>query len=246
MIVCIVENGLALLGTDSRLMNLTFSAAASDSAQKIHGVCPNTFIATSGSMRACKFQSRRAKQIAAELSTTDVRVIAAALAAETIPHLTQLVEDLKPYRLIEAGIAAAIEGRQLLHACFMIGRDATSRLGMVSQAYRVRNGLVHCESQEYFATARKITASSGAPPERLAASFGWVQDASIWEDNCEDVLRRIIRDAEGTGVSGGPPQIVCVDDKGTRWISPPPQTEPLTLGRFFEAEPTLPELFGTT
>jgi hypothetical protein len=221
-IVCLKENDTLILGTDSRFMKVDFSGVASDTAQKVFEIAPQTFIATSGRLRACNFQTEKARELANELGTADIRKIAAALSRESLPCLTELVEIMRPYEPLEAGIGHAIAGRSLLHGCVLVGRDQDGNLGLVAQTYQVNGGEVTCTAEEYFGPVRKIIASTGAPPDRLAAGFGFVQDPTIWTDPPESVVRRILRDMQVTGVTGGPDQIVCLDSEGARWISPPP------------------------
>lgn len=112
-IVVVKEASHLVLGADSRFMRLDFSGPLSSSMQKVFEVARDTFIATSGRLRACEFQTRTAREIAAELATTDVRVIGAALAERSIPVLTQLVGDMIPFQHVHEGIGQAVTGQAL-------------------------------------------------------------------------------------------------------------------------------------
>jgi hypothetical protein len=216
------ESGTLILGTDSRFMKLDFSGPASDAEQKIHEVAPGAFIATSGRKRACDFQTQKARELATQLGTSDIRVIAAVLARESFHMLTALVEDMGALQHIEPGIADAVAGRALLHGCILAGRTADGQLGFVSHAYSFQAGQVICASEEYFGDARKIVFSTPVPVN--GSTFAFIQDPALWTDPAEAVVRRILREArESTVVSGGPDQVVQLNSDGSyRWMSPPP------------------------
>ncbi len=214
-------------------MKLGFHGVASDSAQKVFSVDSTTYLAVSGRLRTCNFQVQRARELVTELGTSDIRVLGTALAQETIPCLTALVEDMRAFQHREEMIAHAIAGRSILHACILVGRTSDGQLGMVSHAYQLVNGSVRCTTEEYFDnTRRKITATSPALPENLSASLAWTQDFTIFTDPPESVIRRILRDMRATGLSGGPDQIVCIDSEGARWIAEPPTPTTPLIGNF--------------
>lgn len=234
-IVCLKENDTLLLGTDSRFMNLDFSGVASDAESKIFEVAPGTFLATSGRLRACRFQAYKAGELAKKMGTADIRIISDALIAESVTCLRALLEDLRPVQNVEPGIALAVSGAALLHGCVLVGRTADGQLGLIAHRYWVSGGVVVCDPEEYYGPTRKIIATSGAPPDRLLASFGFVQDPAIWTDPPESVVRRILRDMKATGLSGGPDQLVCLGPDGARWISPPPVPQSPLVGNLLSA-----------
>src|SRR5271157_5895949 len=95
IITVLKEADTLIFSTDSRMMKGDYSGVDSDAEQKLFAVAPGTFIATSSRKCASEFQIARAREFANELKTTNIQVIAAALARESLPCLSVLLDRLR-------------------------------------------------------------------------------------------------------------------------------------------------------
>src|SRR5690242_5314458 len=162
-IVCLKEEDLLLLATDSRFMNPD-QGVATDSGQKIFEIAPQTFIAPSGWKMASDFQLAKARELVGTLGTSDIRVVAEALGREAIPNLEDLAEILRSMRQVHEKIAGALDGRLMLGTTVLAGRTAAGELGYIKLVFRIQAGRVVCASNgEYFGRASNVYVSSGDP-----------------------------------------------------------------------------------
>lgn len=169
---------------------------------------------------ACDFQHGEARAIAERAGSADIRLISAELARNSIPVLNVVLGQLLSVPGERTGLI--VSGEALLHGCCLVGRSQ-GKLGVITHIYRVVGGQVVCEAEEYFEDRRKIVCSSGAPLHLLGRSFQFVHDPAIWTDSAEVVVRRILGEVKQASMeSGGPDQIVHVDNTGSRWLSSPP------------------------
>jgi hypothetical protein len=212
----VAERNQVILGTDSRTMTQDFSGVFSNTSQKLFGVAPKTFIATSGWLLVSEFQRDRAQELAGELGA-DIRTIGERLARETIPRLMELAEMLRPLPDPHNQIGQSLSGSAMLHCDLLIGQTAGKRFGYTKRTYRLLDGQVTIEQGEFFdSNQRGIYISCREPGAGIA------QDPSIWTGRPVWVVRRILAALKAACPSiGGPDQIVQLDRAGARWISRP-------------------------
>src|ERR1035437_2822783 len=223
-VVVVKEKDTLTLATDSRFMSGDFTSIASDATQKIVEIGPGTFIATSGRKMACDFQHERARELADELGgPADIEAISAALKRESLPCLLELLEILRAQS--DARSRQAVAGQSLLHGCVLVGRTASGQLGFVFHEYRVQAGQIECTETAYFGNERQIMFSTGVGLDQVAdLSIQFTQDRTIWTDPPVRAVQRMLAEMKRPpSMSGGPDQIVCLDRRGARWISPPPK-----------------------
>ena len=217
-IICLKEGDTLVLGTDSRFMKHDYSGIASDEEQKIFGVAPETFLATSGRKMVCDFQVARARKIADELGApTDIQLIGEALKCESLSCLMELLELLKSQP--DEITRQAVTGEALLHGCVLVGRTASGKLGFIAHSYRVQAGKVECEEEAYFGGRRQITYTV-ATPLQLGSAGQFAQDPATWTNPPVKVVRGILAGLKRSSpMIGGPDQIVRLDRTGAHWIS---------------------------
>ncbi len=224
-VIVIAKDGESLvLSTDSRVMVTDFSVPLTDSEQKIYEVAPETFIATAGWLLPCHFQVETACKLARDLNTTDIRVLSEALERESLPYLEKFVELLAS-ALNLPQVEQVLSGEKILHIGAMVGRRASGELGYVIQTFRVRNGRVMVFREQYFGSQRQMFCSVGDFNELL------LQDQSIWTVSPVQVVQKFLSTLKlASRFIGGPDQIVELDRRGTRWVSPPPAPTMPTAG----------------
>src|SRR4051794_36443218 len=116
-IVVLKDKDALVLGTDSRFMRPDFCSIASDAEQKIFEIAPRTFVATSGFKMACDFQVEKARELARELGTVDIRVLAGALERESLGYFKEVVGELRSVECPADKITRTLSGEYLLHGC---------------------------------------------------------------------------------------------------------------------------------
>jgi hypothetical protein len=228
-ITVVKDPEVLFLCTDSRFV---IGSIPIGDQQKIFQVCPGVFLAASGRQSACDHQVRRAREIAAELDTTDVRRIAAAVQAEMMPFLEGMAARLRAEDYEDPMTAAHLSGAALLHGAVICG-TSEGTLGYVDQSYRlVGDGLV-CMAHENFLPGRQITCTTGGTLELLNATLSrFASQPAIWSDPAEVIARRLLTALkDANDLSGGPDQILRLDrDGGAEWICrPPTEAGPLPL-----------------
>ena len=217
-VICLKDGNNLFLATDSRYMTHDFSAIASDAKQKIFAIASQTFIAPNGWKVICDFQRAKAREIVGNLGTTDIRIVAEALALESIPHLEALAELLRSIGHLHEKIQGALEGRLTMHVTVLAGRTARGELGYVAQSFRIQGGRVVREVSEYFGDEGNIYTSSGDPAQLVVR-----ENPGILNGGPVEVIRNLLAALKRVWPSiGGEDQIVCIDGRGARWISRPP------------------------
>lgn len=216
------EKNTLLFGTDSRMMKHDYSGVDSDKQQKIFGIAPNTFMATSGRKMASEFQIARARALAVELSTTDIQEIGNALESDSLPCLRVLLQRLRQEN--DETTRQAVSGQIMLHGCTLVGRSG-GKLGFVTHSYWAQpDGTVTCVSEIYVDLPRKVACTSGTPARLMAEiSSKFIYDPKTWTDPMEQVFMRFLETVKrSTKTIGGDWQIVRLDASGARWISRAP------------------------
>ncbi|HWR35357.1 MAG TPA: hypothetical protein VN622_05745, partial [Clostridia bacterium] len=218
MIVLKDANAL-VLGTDSRLSAHDYSRVLSDRWEKIREVAPQTYIATSGRRPVCEFQEEKARELASQLGTTDIKAIGEALGRETVIYLLACVERLCALPMAPGETGGP--GNRPLHGTVLVGRTADGELGYVTHAYSFRAGRVVCETGGSSPEAgREIVIANGDPGEAL-----W-QDPATWSGDPVEAVRRFLSALKQAYPHiGGADQIIRLDRSGPRWISRPPEVD---------------------
>jgi hypothetical protein len=215
-IVCLAEDGLAVVGTDSRFMEGDGVTIHSDELPKIFEIAPKMSFASSGWLSISDFQVVRARELAAEPGRADIRAIADALAAESMPLVTRLGTEcsLLPER---EDLRKVLSGEMRIHAFLIAGRGADGRIGYVVRECRMREGEVTIRSEEYFGGhGRDIYISTG----NLAGKAGITQDRTIFTGRPVWVVRRILAALKRVSPTiGGADQILTIDRNEIKWIN---------------------------
>ncbi len=213
-LVVLKENDVLILGTDSRFMKHDSSGIASDHEKKIREVAPEVFIAASGWKVALDFEQAKARVLAGELATTDIRMIGEALGRALMPYLKELVETSYTVEGLHTYGGSAVSGNADVHASVLVGRDAHGELGFFVWEYSLCEGGITGKWSEYFGDKRVIWARPGEPVVPIA------QDPSTWTDKPEAVVQRILTAQKAANPQiGGPDQIIEIDSRGAHWRS---------------------------
>jgi hypothetical protein len=219
IITAIKEGNELVFCADSRMMAHDYSAVDCDTQQKVFEIAPSTFLGTSGRLMASEFQIARARELAAELGTTDIQVIGAELEKETLGCLKVLLERLRQEP--DETTRQAVAGDTMLHGCMLVGRDSAGKLGYLNCSWWVRADGIKCETETYFDAPRKVACIAGTPAAlmaKLASKFMW--DAATWMDPLEAVSLRWLKAVkEVTPTIGGRWQILQLDASGAHWLS---------------------------
>jgi hypothetical protein len=229
IIVALKDGDTVCLGTDSRFMNLDFTAISSDAVPKIYSIGSDGFIATGGFTPACDFQQTRAPELARELGTADIVAIADALARESLPVMCELLNTFNSIALSDPDRYEHLRqwtcGESELHTCALAGRNSQGDAGFVSLFFRAAAGGLICKKREHFGGGRGIVAAAGAASMQCLPTV--VQDAMSLPP--VSAVRFILRNSRSATV-GGPDQIVIVDSNGARWVDHLPTQKALPRG----------------
>jgi hypothetical protein len=220
-LVCVKDPGALFLATDSRCV--VGCVPISDTQPKIFQIAEGVYLAASGRQSACDYQTTRARELAAELGTTDVRLIAAALQRDTMPYLSALADRLRAEGVSDPMTAAHLSGAALLHGCVIAGASA-GIIGYCDQSYFVYGDGLACKAQEHFLPGREITATTGGSLEALNSTLARsAAEPGFWTDPAESIARRLLAALKDSNpLSGGPDQILRLDHNGAEWICRPP------------------------
>lgn len=240
-ICCVKDPEVLYLGTDSRCV--IGSTPINDAQPKIFKVADGVFLAASGRQSAIDFQVKRAMETAAELDTTDVRLIATALQRDTMPFLEGLAARLRMEANPDPMTRAHLDGRALLHGCVICGTSQAA-LGYVDQSYVIDGRGLACMAQEHFLAGREVTATTGGTLELLNSTLSrCAAEPGFWTDPAEAIASRLLTTLkDASEVSGGPNQVLRLDRNGAEWVCAPPAVSPMPVELSARAQSTVTAL----